>query len=295
MNSIVESAGDPQLKAKWNGARDFWKQYREDFSTPQGPSGSGSPVARALDADPRDPYSTRQPFLSHSVESTIGNRGVDILRKYKEFGGDKVADRVQKIVAQTRETEGLPKTPKLKEPPAGPKSVAEPKPIEKPKPVEVEYSKAKQVKKPEPVSTQGVIAAKQNKLRDAVNSWGKFHTYDLGILASSGVGALFLGRWEGLLIDPAFVAARKSFALAIRPEKVRAWIARPLPEEIKAIESAPRDVQDEWRGDLKSFVAQNPDVKIHPSVAAWLAVSRPTGEKTKKLQELRDQQPDSQQ
>jgi hypothetical protein len=67
MGTAAEANG---AGAEWAEARDFWRNYKQDFHEPTGPSGSGSPVAQALDAV--DPKNIRQPFLR--TQATTGNR-----------------------------------------------------------------------------------------------------------------------------------------------------------------------------------------------------------------------------
>jgi hypothetical protein len=113
MGKMAEAAGAGN---DWAGARDFYRQYKEDFATPHGPSGSGSPVASALDAV--DPSNIRQPFLR--TQSTIGNRGIDILRKYPEYGGSEAAQIAQDLVGSHQQRLDTPRPRQAKPTPTAP-------------------------------------------------------------------------------------------------------------------------------------------------------------------------------
>jgi len=251
-DQVVDEMGNLAVPAgagpDWDAARDFYRQWKEDFHEPTGPSGSGSPVAQALNAV--DPENIRKPFISK--QSTIGNRGVDTLRKYGQFGGTQVADKAAKLVANESEFSSLkPKTAKpLPE---------RPKAIPKPKDVEAEFKEVK------PPTAEDLTTAKRRKLREAAVSWGKFHTYDLGILANSVIGAALFQRWEPLIADPLFVAVRKSAGRVISISRLREWIAKPLPEELSALERLPEELKDDARQTIKKQIAEH---KIRPVASA---------------------------
>jgi len=247
------------VRAMWQDAKDFYRQWREDFHEPTGPSGSGSPVAQAFNAV--DPENIRKPFISK--QTTIGNRGVDTLRKYSQFGGNQVADRAAGVVARDQELSGI--KPKENKP-----LPQRPKPVPKPADVEAEFEEVK------PLTAQDLRSLKMRKLRETTVSWSKFHTYDLGILASSAVGGLLLGKWEGLIVDPAFVAARKSFGRLISRDAARAWLAQPLPEEIAALERLPEEMKDDVRGTLRTFVKQEKIATVAKPIKDFLVGKPPS-------------------
>lgn len=122
-NLLQQSGGNVQ---DWQSARDFYREWKEDFHEPTGPQGSGSPVAQALDAV--DPARIRKPF-SGAVQSTLGNRGVNTLRKYSQWGGDVAANRVEKIIADQRTQAPLPKKYEPKPPPEPAPPPGEPAPF----------------------------------------------------------------------------------------------------------------------------------------------------------------------
>jgi hypothetical protein len=256
----------------WDAARDFYRQWKEDFHEPTGPSGSGSPVAQALNAV--DPANIRKPFTSK--QTSIGNRGVDTLKKYAQFGGAQIADKASKLVSSDNELGNL--KPKAKKPiPERPRPVAKPKPVE-----------AKLAEKPAAPTAEDVSALKRKKIRDAAVSWGKFHTYDLGILANSVIGAALFGRWEPLIADPLFVAVRKSAAIPLKSAAVREWIARPLPEELQALQGMPDELKADARKVINKAIDENGTRDINPGLKAFLAGTRVSGQSKPPGEQLKD-------
>jgi len=277
-DQVVDEMGNLAVPAgagpDWDAARDFYRQWKEDFHEPAGPSGSGSPVAQALNAV--DPSNIRKPFTSK--QSAIGNRGVDTLRKYGQFGGTQVADKAAKLVASESELSNLkPKTAKpLPE---------RPKAIPKPKDVEAEFKEVK------PPTAEDLTTAKRRRLREAAVSWGKFHTYDLGILANSVIGAALFQRWEPLIADPLFVAVRKSAGRVISIPRLREWIAKPLPEELSALERLPEELKDDARQTIKKQIDRNKITPVAPGLKAFLAgtaVRKKPGEQIKDIRAIQE-------
>jgi hypothetical protein len=276
-DGVVDEMGNLATPAgagpDWDAARDFYRQWREDFHEPTGPSGSGSPVAQALNAV--DPSNIRKPFILK--QTAIGNRGLDTLRKYAQFGGDKVADRASAIINRQQEFARL-KPEKPKAIPAPPKEVRPPKPVE----AELETLK--------PPTREDLVMAKRRALRETAISWGKLHTYDLGILAGSVLRA-FTGNWSDLLLDPAFVSIRKSFGRAISRSEVRNWLIQPTPEEIELINRLPEMLKQDLKEDMLEFVRKERSagrpLKLGLPVQAFLGVTRQQKKPGEQLQDLR--------
>jgi hypothetical protein len=282
MGKLLQQPGQsPTAVQDWQAARNFYRQFKEDFHEPIGPSGSGSPVAQALDAV--DPDRIRKPFSN--TESNVGNRGTATLRKYAQFGGDKVADRVRSILDRQQEYDKLPKT-------------YTPKPLPKrPEIPKAEIKTAELENPPKQPAGEDIRAEKMKRLRDTAVSWGKLHTYDLGILASSALGPLFYGRWAPLLADPAFVAIRKSFGRILSSEAVRNWLANPLPEELNALNRLPEDLKDDARQGIREYVnKQHPRPKLDRRLQVFLeggAISstrkeKPAGQQIRDLQRIQE-------
>src|SRR5437868_2567917 len=226
-DGVVDEMGKMAVPAgagpDWDAARDFYRQWREDFHEPTGPSGSGSPVAQALNAV--DPANIRKPFVAK--QSTLGNRGVDTLRKYTQFGGHQIADKAARVVANEGELSGL--KPKTHKPlPGAPKTPPRPEPV-----------KTKLPEEPPAPTAEDVKELKQRKLRETAVSWGKFHTYDLGILTGAALSPIFHGSWLPRIADPAFVGERQSFGKILSKPAIRDWIARSLPEELGVPDRVP--------------------------------------------------------
>jgi len=257
-DGVVDEMGKMAVPAgagpDWDAARDFYRQWREDFHEPTGPSGSGSPVAQALNAV--DPANIRKPFVAK--QSTLGNRGVDTLRKYTQFGGHQIADKAARVVANEGELSGL--KPKTHKPlPGAPKTPPRPEPV-----------KTKLPEEPPAPTAEDVKELKQRKLRETAVSWGKFHTYDLGILTGSALSPIFHGSWLPLIADPAFVGVRKSFGKILSKPAIRDWIARPLPEELGALDRLPEELKNDAREKLETFIRKNDVKRVAPAVKAFL-------------------------
>lgn len=212
MGKMADANG---ASGEWGQARDFWRQYKEDFHEGTGPSGSGSPIAQALNAE--DPKNIRQPFLR--TQSAIGNRGVELLRKYHEHGGTEAADHVTKIISGHQELNDLPNRPKgfSETPPAGP--------------------------------TVDASKVARDAIAQRAKNWGSFNARDIGILASSVLaepimkilgGDLGQGATNLLPVAAVSYEGGKYFASrALNNPKVVEWLSRTPPEEAAALAKIP--------------------------------------------------------
>jgi hypothetical protein len=209
MGGIAEPAGASDL---WNDARAFYRNYKTDFHEPTGPSGSGSPVAKALDAV--DPKMMRQPFTG-AANSSLGNRGVDILRKYPQHGGNEAAAAVEEMLGHHESLRRMP-------------DKAAPKPLQA------------------PVVDASLVARKAIARRAA--RWGDFNARDMGILASGGLGELIGGLFGGNLIERvggalagvgAYEGGKYVGSRLMNKPEVIEWLSRTPPEEIAAINKIP--------------------------------------------------------
>lgn len=227
MGKMAEANG---ATGEWQQARDAWRQYKEDFHEGTGPSGSGSPVAQALNAE--DPKNIRHPFLR--TQSSIGNRGVDILRKYPQHGGDAAANHVENLVKNHQSMLDLPskETPKA----IKPTPEAFPLPENKAMPA-----------RPETPIVDAQKVARQAIAKRAAN-WGSFNARDIGIIASGGLGELLSGLFGSSPFDRALGAAtgvgmyegaKYSMSRALNNPKVIAWLEKTPPEEAAIIAKIP--------------------------------------------------------
>ena len=204
MGTIAEPGGASDL---WKDAKAFYRQFKEDFHEPTGPSGSGSPVARALDAV--DPKNIRQPFAS--TQSTLGNRGVEILRKYPQHGGNEAAATVEEMMGHH---ENLRKM-------GADKAI---------KPAKIPVVDAEQ-------------SAREALMRRSARI-GDLNARDMGVIASGGIGGLVGGVIRGNLFESALGAAtgvglyetgKFAISRALSDPRVVEWLVRTPPEEIAVI------------------------------------------------------------
>ena len=106
MGEIAEEGGATE---EWESARDFWKQWKQDFSDWENRSGSRSPLADVMEAV--DPSAMRRGVM-RTQEPGVGgsNRAMTILReRYADFGGNEAATSAEGMVQQWR---GIPKAPR---------------------------------------------------------------------------------------------------------------------------------------------------------------------------------------
>jgi len=219
MGGMAESKGAAK---EWKGARDFWRQYKEDFHEPQGPSGSGSPVAQAREGV--DPAFIRDPFLGKKSA-----RALDILRKYPEHGGHEAATHAENLVKSHGEMKGLPE--KFKEEPL------------KPMPEKADVDLTPRPKTP---ATPVVDATKvaRDAIAQRAKNWGSFNARDIGILASSWIGGTLVDIFSGHGLElPLSVTAYEggkygASRLLTKPGVVE-WLAQTPPEEMEVINKIP--------------------------------------------------------
>lgn len=223
---------NPLARASWQGARDFWREWREDFHTYRGPMGSKSPLAGIRQAvDPN--------AITGEINRTQGvdlgnNRASATLRKpmYAQHGGAEAADSVDQVVRTHRS---------IKETPAP--SPAALQPVSEPV-VDA------------PPSSRAAIEAKAAQ-------WGTMNKRDIGIISSGVAGLIFghilgnifsgrlgLGGDVGMAFSRGSSTVGGAFAvyeggtkaignLLQRPE-VQAWLVKRVPpEEITAIRKIP--------------------------------------------------------
>jgi hypothetical protein len=221
MGNMAQQAG---AGADWSQARDFYKQWREDFHEPTGPTGSGSPVAKAKDAV--DPDKIRKPFAN--TQSAVGNRGISILNKYPQFGGDQVANRVNSVLSKEQEMNALPDT--VKPTPLKPPIEAFPMPARTPLPAIPE--------KP----TVDLDQVARQKIEQTAQRVGRLNVWDARIVASSviaGVLAPFIGVKGGVELGASYVAMKEILARTLEKPKVVNWLARTPPAELDALNKLP--------------------------------------------------------
>lgn len=223
MGKMAEAKGAGDL---WTDARDFWRQMREDFHEPTGPSGSGSPVAQALDAV--DPKNIRQPFLR--TQSGVGNRAIDILRKYPQYGGTEAAAQAEQLLGSHDQMLGLPK--KASEAPLKTSPGAYKLPTNKPIP-----------SRPE-TPTVDVRKVALAQIEKAATSWKTWSQWDARRIAASAMGEVIgqlygqrligagMGYTAGTLV-PKYIGT-----LLDKPE-IAAWLADTPVKEAETLAKIP--------------------------------------------------------
>jgi hypothetical protein len=211
-NAIIETMGsiaqEKGATADWQAARDFNRQWREDFHEGTGPQGSGSPIAQTLLAI--DPKNIRQ-ALSRTQGPT-GNRAVTILRKYGQFGGNAAASSVENIITTQAQAAELPKRA------PGVSIAGQEKPT-------VDIDK---------------IAYKQ--IENTATRIGRLNAWDFRILAASAIAAVvapFIGLKGGVEMGASYVGGKYAIQAALKNPRVATWIARTPPAELAAFQRLP--------------------------------------------------------
>lgn len=222
MGQMAEQAG---AGAEWGEARNFYRQWKEDFWEPSGPSGSGSPVAQAVEAV--DPKNIRQPFLR--TQATTGNRGVDILRKYGNYGGTEAATLAQQMIENQKNIGRVPT-------PAKPKALQPtpevfPQPRSKPVPAKIPGQ-----------ATVDIDQVARESIERTARRVGRLNAWDARVIAGSviaGVLAPFLGLERGIELGATYVGTKLALAKALENPKVMDWIARTPENELRSLYQLP--------------------------------------------------------
>jgi hypothetical protein len=288
MGNMAEANGAGEL---WGDARDFWRQMREDFHEPTGPSGSGSPVAQALDAV--DPKNIRQPFVR--TQSGVGNRGVDTLRKYSEYGGTEAATLVEQLLRAHEEMAGLPKK-------------AEAKPT-KPTPEVKELPKSKPAPPTPEKPTVDLAEVSRKKIQQTAERIGRLNAWDARIIASSIIAGLlspFLGMRGGIEMGASYVVTKLYLARMLEKPGVVEWIAHPPAEEIAILKKLPGAEKINIQTGLTEAAIQAGVKNLSPEVRDFIGmknaakimagggavkVRKPAGVQKKELQQMRSTNP----
>ncbi len=208
MDGIAQAAGAGEM---WTDAKNFYRQYKEDFHEPQGPSDSGSPVAKAVKAV--DAKNIRQPFVAK--QDALGNRGIDILRKYPQHGGVEAADLATQMLQNHKEMlqTGIGPNKPMPPVPAAP-------------PVDIH---------------QVALDAIEKRSRN----WGQFNARDVGILASSAVGGIvstvfghnpYGGAIAGVI---GYEAGKYTLSRLSNNPAVVEWMAKTPQSEIAVLRKIP--------------------------------------------------------
>lgn len=234
MGQMAESKG---VTAEWQDANNFYRQWREDFHTSTGPQGSASPIAQTLDAV--DPYSITRNLKR--TEGATGNRAIDILNKYPQFGGTEAANTVRGMLDVEKGIGKEPKPPIAKSP--------------KPEPTVSNLEPQKEVPPETETPTVDVTEVSRKALEQRAKNWGSFNARDIGILSSSVVGPIIylifrgvegtageVGRGSSALFPTAAISYEGGKYLGSRAlvnPKVISWLEKVPPEEMAALRKIP--------------------------------------------------------
>lgn len=261
MGEMAEAKGAGK---EWAGARDFWRQYKEDFHEPQGPSGSGSPVAQAREGV--DPAFIRDPFLGKKSA-----RALEILRKYPEHGGHEAATHAENLVKSHGEMKGLPE--KFKEEPL------------KPMP---EKTEPDLTPKPKAPATPVVDAQKVAKeaIASRAKNWGLFNARDIGILASGGLGELMgsifgnnaLERLAGAATGVgAYEGGKFAASRMLNKPGVVEWLAQTPPQEMEVLNKIPGadkvKIINAVTNEAEKAAKAGKQVQLSPEARQWLGAA----------------------
>jgi hypothetical protein len=204
MGKMAESKG---ATAEWAEARDFWRQMKEDFQEPTGPSGSGSPVAQAYNAV--DPENVRRPFMGPA-----GDRAIETLAKYSP----ELARKANAIRKLQGEADAIPKATKPKEVPKLPPKGKTP--------------------------TVDIHEVALKHLEKKATEWKTWSQWDLRRMSSSLLGE-FIGSFYGNRILGAGLGytagtlVPKYLGTLLDKPEVAEWLAKTPPAEIKILNKIP--------------------------------------------------------
>lgn len=222
MGKMLQQPGQsPTAVADWQSARDFYRQFKEDFHEPAGRSGSGSPIAQALDAV--DPARIRKP-LSGDAQARAGQT----LRKYAQFGGDKLAGRVEGMTSAEKTMKSLPEEEK-------------PKALKKASEVH-QLPEHKELPKVPEKPTVDVDAISRQKILSTAQRLGRLNAWDARIIAASVIGGVlapFMGVKGGIELGASYVAMKYYLSKSLRKPEVLDWISKTPADEIDILNKMP--------------------------------------------------------
>lgn len=246
-NAIVETMGkiaeEHSAGALWADAKNFYRQFKEDFHEPSGKSGSGSPVAQSLNAV--DPKNIRQPFVAK--QATTGNRAVDILRKYPKHGGTEAAATAEELLGHHEAMRRIP-------------DKAAPKPPEAP--------------------TVDVRRVAQDAIATRAKNWGSFNARDVGILSSSVLAEPIMKFLGGTPQGPmsllpvaalTYEGGKYAFSRALNNPSIIEWLSRTPQEEAAVLLKIPgADKIKIVDGLTQSAIQSGKPVRLSPQAAVLL-------------------------
>lgn len=214
MGSLAEQHG---AAPEWADAKQAWTQYKQDFHEATGPSGSGSPIARALQA--KDPANIRQPFVGNASA-----RAIETLNKYPQHGGAEAAKAATELISGHEQLGKLPTPGKISE--------VHPLPARKPMP-----------KPPEAPIIDAQKVARQALAKKAAN-WANVNARDIGILSSGYLGGFLEhifrgGGFELPFAVTAYEGGKFMAGRALNKPAVIEWLSKTPQNELDVIAKIP--------------------------------------------------------
>ena len=190
-------------------------------------------------------------------------RGISRLRIYsKEFPeAGRLADQAESLRKQHTDFSELPKKATLK-----PVPEAEIPKKEVPK---LATKVAKQIEQPKPPTIEDVKERKIGELKKESREIGRLNRWDASLIAASAIGPFF-GRWETLLIDPAYLVGRKSLGKILDRPAVQKWLAEPTPADLRILNSLPEEVKTDIRSNLTEFATTLKNPRLAPETKSFL-------------------------
>ena len=126
------------------------------------------------------------------------------------------------------------------------------------------------VEQPKPPTLEDVKARKTKEVKSEAREIGRLNKWDAQLIAGSAIGPFF-GRWETLLIDPAYLVARKGLGKFLDRPAVLKWLAEPSPQDIRILNSLPPEAKAEIAGKMTDFVVkERKPVPLGPSAKQFL-------------------------
>ena len=226
VDTMGEMADEHGAGDLWKDAKQFYRNWKEDFHEPTGPSGSGSPIAQALDAV--DPKEIRSPFLRK--QSSVGNRALDILRKYPQHGGLAASDAAEQLLDAHETMKGLPE--KFTE-----------KPLKTIKPKSALNERKPQAEVPE-TPTVDVEKISHKQMEKFARNWGSVSQWDARRIFSSSVGELIGATMGHPLVGTGLgytvgTFAPKYIGRLVEKGAVQDWLMKMPKEEVDIINKIP--------------------------------------------------------
>jgi hypothetical protein len=281
-----QMANDAGVGAKLRTAKKNFQTYMDTFKEPTGPSGSGSPVAKSINAE--DAYHATEPFLSDQPEIAGRARrmlvGSEINGPHFDPNAGKLVDKLRGIRAKVDQ---LPKNPievdpyqdpkqvqpKLKDMPDAPKLKPAPQPVA---PKTTPYPEMKP--DAQPMDIRAVKQAAVEKAAANLKYLNKWQLRAALTMAGGAVGAAFhgnIGVAAGLAGSAAAtLTAPMVLGSLIDLPRFKEWVGDPSPHDFDILSKLKDNhkglVADTVTGQILQMVEQDPRMKISPQVRQFV-------------------------